>query len=854
MPTLYVVDGNSLLFRAFYATMHGAGPMATKDGTPTNAIFAFSRMLSTIVASLKEGDYLFVAFDADGDTFRKEELSSYKANRAPCPEELKPQFPISREFLASIGAFYYELHGYEADDLAGTVARWGEKAGLPVEVYTSDKDYLQLVSDKVEVNLLKVGMSQIQKVTPENIVALFGYTAAQTVDFKGLRGDMSDNLSGIPGIGEKTAVKLLAKYGTFENIVAHAGEIGGKTGEAIREHAEDGRLSYRLAEIKRDVELPFGLDDLLYRGYDLEKAASFARKYEMSTLMRSLPSTWGRKAESKAEILGKSDLSSLLSAKTLGVYPDLESELYHEAAILGLALSDGKRGIYLTHEDIEASKEELAAFFGNPEKEVLAYSYKELHYVFKRLGLPLLAAYEDLLSVAYLLSPDIAGAKDKAYMALGATYAFDKGERATSSLALAAAHFSYPENAKRLKEEGLYDLYAQAERPLARLLAEMEEEGLPLDEKTLLRHGEHFARKRDEAMAKVYEIAGHEFNVNSPKQVAEVLFLEKGLPDLKKGSTGVEVLSELAKSYELPSAILLYRKYAKLCSTYIDGLLPHLGPDGRIHTYFNQALTATGRLSSSDPNLQNIASKDEEGSLVKDAFFYDDGSLFLSLDYSQIELRVLASLSSCPSYIDTFLRGIDVHEETARKIFRVEAPTHLERQKAKAVNFAVIYGSTAYGLSQQIGCSMAEAQELVGSFYEHYPEVKNYLDGAVEFAKKHGYCSTLFGRRRYLPDLNSKLRPKAEAARRQALNAPVQGTAADIIKMAMLKCAALLKEGNYKTKMVLQIHDELIFKVPPEEKEAVLPLLREAMEKAVELKAPLKVAGGYGKTWKECKD
>ena len=549
--------------------------------------------------------------------------------------------------LTSMGVFYYELHGFEADDLAGTVASLGEKAGLKVDIYTSDKDYLQLVSPLVSVELMKVGLSNIVEVTPENIVSLFGYTATQTVDFKGLRGDASDNLSGIPGIGEKGAVKLLAKYGTFENIVAHAEEIGGKTGKAILEHQEEGRLSYRLAKIKRDVELPFGLDDLLYRGYDGEEASRIAAKYDLRTYVAHLPTSWRKE---KAEILPKTALSSILSKEKVGIYVDLGSELYHDAEILGMAFSDGEGAVYLSKEDIASDLEEIKAFFSS-QTRVYAYSVKELAYVHHRLGIDFLNPYEDLLSGAYLLSPDIAQKKEAAYASLSLPYHFDAEKREESSSSLAREALLFDNAISRLKEEGLFALYENVERPLALVLERMEEEGVPLKKEVLKKLGDAFAYSRDKAEEKVDQAAGGE-----------------------KVNLNFDVLKELAKSYPIAEDILIYRKYAKLVSTYVEGLLPHLAEDGKIHTYFNQALTATGRLSSSEPNLQNIASKDEEGSLVKEAFLYEDGSYFLSLDYSQIELRVLASMSGSKAYIETFERGIDVHEETARRIF--DACTH----------------------------------------------------------------------------------------------------------------------------------------------------------------------------------
>ncbi len=854
MSKAYVIDGNSLLFRAFYATYRGdpSQIMRSRDGTPTNAIFAFGRMIGSILGEVKEGDLFFVAFDADGDTFRKEELDSYKANRAPCPSELIPQFPISRELLTAVGAFHYELHGYEADDLAGTVATLSEKEGYEVEIYTSDKDYLQLVSPLIHVNLMKTGLKEVTKVTTENIVGLFGYRAEQTVDFKGLRGDASDNLKGIPGIGEKGAVKLLAKYGDFENIVAHADEIGGKAGAALKEHVEEGRLSYRLAKIKRDVPLPFGSGDLLYRGYRSDEVGVFAAKYDLTTFPMALPPSWGKTAVRDIEILHKTALKELLSAQELGLYLDFDDPSYHLSNPKGIALSDGAKSVYLKEAEITEAIPLLHLALASA-RHFITYSRKEAHYYFHRLGIEFSAPTDELLSAAYLLSPDIAGRKEAVFSLLSLPY--PKKEDGEKGALLAAASFlDFGKVVRRLKEEGIYALYEEVERPLSLILAEMEEEGVPLDEKLLVSIGAEFKKKRDDSAMKVLAYAKEPLNLNSPVQVATFLYEELGLPKVRGKTTSSDALLLLAKEHPVAADLLTYRKYEKLVSTYIDGLLPHLDGKGRVHTYFNQALTSTGRLSSSEPNLQNIAGRDEESSLVKEAFHYEDGSYFLSLDYSQIELRVLASIADCPAYIKTFESGLDVHEETARKIFRVEHPSHRERQKAKAVNFAVVYGSSKYGLSEQIGCSPAEADALITDFYAHYPEVKTYLDGAVAYAEKHGYCLTYFGRRRYLPDLHSPIHWKREAAHRQALNAPIQGTAADIIKKAMVKADALLREGGHKTRMILQIHDELLFKVPPEEIGVIEPLLKEAMETSASLKVPLLVAGGYGKSWKEAKE
>ena len=865
---LYVIDGNSLLFRAYYATSYGGSEtiMRTSGGIPTNAIFAFANMLGKILSSFQGGESLFVGFDSDSHTFRKEEYEDYKANRKPAPEDLVPQFPIARELLDALGIVHYEEHGVEADDLCGTVARLGSENGYTVDVYTSDKDYLQLVDDKTTVNLLKTGLSNMNPITPEEMLKQFGFAPRQIIDYKGLCGDSSDNLPGIKGIGAKGATELIKAYGGFEEIIeaAKSGLIKGKTAEKIKEGEKTGRLCYELATIKTDCPLPFDLPSLLYLGYEAKKTEEFARKYELKTFSSRLPSSLKRGGEEMA-LPPLSKIASLqgkeLGSK-IGLAFDLAGPNYHEEEIYGFALSNGKDAYYIELEDAKKDGAFLSLLSNEAIKKNV-YDAKEAIIIAKRLGCCLKGICFDLHLACYLLNSSEASTPEKCLATLGGK--LQEGESDLFALgdpkrcaSLASLLFLLEGKAnKNLQNLGESALYEDIEFPLAFILEEMESEGFPCKKEVLLAMGKEYKEKLQEEEKQVITLAGHPFNVASPKQVAEVLYLELGLSHDKAMSTSAEKLSELALTSPICAHILAYRKYAKLLGTYIDGLLPHIKEDGKIHTCFNQTLTATGRLSSSNPNLQNIAARDEEGKAVRKAFYYDDGSYLLSLDYHQIELRILAELSSCSLYKEVFANGRDVHEETARRLFQVrdgeKVPSDL-RRRAKAINFAIIYGTTPFGLAEQIGCSPKEASQVIDNFYLTYPEIKDYLDKTIETAQKKGCVETLLGRKRYLPELTDPSYMKREAAKRAALNAPVQGTAADLIKKAMLEVSSFLKKGGYKTKMVLQIHDELIFNGPKEELEELEGKLAALMSNALPLSVPLSVEGKIGRSWYELKE
>ena len=868
---MLVIDGNSLLFRAFYATYYGdpSSIMRTSAGIPSNAIFAFSNMLAKLLNSLEEGGSLFLAFDTDSQTFRKEEFASYKANRKPAPEELCAQFGPARELVKALGIPFHEQHGIEADDLAGTVSRLAENAGYRVDVYTSDKDYLQLVTDRVTVHLLKKGLSDLEEVTPSSMVEHYGFSPRQIIDYKGLRGDSSDNLPGIPGIGEKTATKLIQTYGSFDAIIdaAKAGTIKGKLGENIVKNEEIGRLCHSLATMKLDCALPFGLDDLVYRGYDAGKVSHFASEFELKTLLSRLPKRFRYAGDAGQVVLPPLQkirtLEGIALPAKVGLSLDLEENVYNEAEVQGIGIATKEARYYLDRDALR-SDAALKRMLEDPTIEKTVYDGKKIRVGLSRLGIDFQGITFDLLLAGYLLDSSLTGNASILFSSFGVSLPEKEGgllAEGNPEETSAEAFYAYvleKEARNKLETCGATSLLSDLEIPLSIILADMEIEGFPLDPDELSRIGAGFRAKRDALESEIFAMAGHPFNIASPKQVASVLYDELGLKGPKNRSTSVEELRFLSSSHPLVGKILEYRKYAKLVGTYIDGLLPHRQKDGKIHTCFNQAQTTTGRLSSSNPNLQNISTRDEESKEIRKAFHYADPSKkILSLDYSQIELRVLASLSHCQSYIDVFRSGRDVHSETARKIFGVpegEEVPHELRRKAKAINFAIIYGTTAFGLAEQMGGTPQEASKVIASFYAAYPEIGDYLSATLEEGEKKGYVTTMLGRRRYLPELKDANYVKREAAKRAALNAPVQGSAADLIKMAMIRVDRVLKDGHFKSKMVLQIHDELLFCLEKDEEERLVPLLRSAMENAVPLSVPLTVEGESGDSWFDAKD
>ena len=866
MSKLIIIDGNSLLFRAYYATAYpGAEIMRNQEGIPTNAIFAFSNMMNKIIGGLKKGEGIIVAFDAAKHNFRHDALSTYKANRKPAPTELVEQFPIARDFLKCFGIFQFEEEGFEGDDIAGTIAKKAEAEGKEVVIYTSDRDFLQLVSDKITVNIIRKGLSDVVAMTPEKVKEDYGFEPLQIIDYKGLRGDTSDNLPGIPGIGEKTAVKLIQEYGSFDNIIAHVDEIKGKMGEAIKENQEMGKISRDLAIIKTDIDLPFGVDDAIYEGYLFKQISEFCQKYGLKQLMNKLDSKWKKEdIGSKVEYEIVDSLKGLVSEEEIGIALDFENiDDYYRSDILGLAISTKNKNYYLEFEN--ASKDEATLeILKNPNIKKYCYDFKAIRVALSNFNVDINGLCFDLLIASYLLDSSLKNSVETIFNFYGVDISSEKGD----DLSLFAsndplktcmvAHYSLSLAAKvrsELVKVTALDLYHNLEIPLITTLADMEIEGFPLDVKVLDEVGASYRIKVEELEKEIYELAGEKFNILSPKQIGDILYTKLGLPSNNKSSTSVEHLKEIADKHPIVSKILEYRKYYKLVSTYVDGLKPHVCKDGKIHASFNQALTQTGRLSSSNPNLQNISIRDEEGKNIRKAFHYPNNEYqILSLDYSQIELRILAHLSNCPALKSVFESDEDIHTATAKKVFHLQGePTSLQRRKAKAVNFGIIYGISDWGLAEQLEIPVYEAKSIISSFYEAFPEVSTFFKDIVDNALKNGYVSTMHGRRRYLRELHDSNYQVREFAKRAAMNAPIQGSAADLIKIAMIEVDKALKEHHLKTKMVLQIHDELIFKVPEDEKEIVYQLVMDKMVHALDLSVPLAVDGGFGDTWYDAK-
>ena len=867
MKKLVIVDGNSLLFRAYYATSFTGTIMRRKDGFPTNAIFGFTNMMNKIISTLKDGDLLFVSFDTGKKTFRHKEMETYKAQRKPIDEDLKLQLPVARDLLKAMGVFYYELEGYEGDDLAGTVAKIGSNANLEVDVYTSDKDYLQLINDNISIYMITKGIKEIKIMNKESLFNDMGLTPDQIRDYKGLMGDPSDNIKGIPGVGEKTAIKLLQQYSSLEGIIEAMKNEKSKLAQKILDNQDLGKFCKHIATIDTDVPLPFTLDDLEYSGYDFNELSSFYTKEEFYSLLKKL------KPNSKKRNINKSTEKSIKFEKILiSSFKDLPNNIstfvldynqtnYHHANINNVIFADDKN-VYIYDYSLAKKDKDFINFITNENIKKATFDSKAMYVLLNKDHIQLNGITFDLLLASYLLDSSLANDP------ITVCAYFGKNILSNDQLTLfddnsSTCNLTYVINSikdeviESLKEIDCYDLYNNIELKLAIVLAKMEIEGFPLNKEALNIINEKYKIILNELTEKIDELAGVKINLSSPKQVADLLFNKLMLPSNKKQSTSIEILNNIKHLHPIVPLLIEYRKYSKLISTYTSGLSDYIFPDGKIHALFNQALTTTGRLSSSEPNLQNISVRDEEGKLIRKAFFYDEDDLsLLSLDYSQIELRLLSHMANVSLLIKAFNEGKDVHEQTAREIFNIpndeEVPSSL-RRKAKTVNFGIVYGISDWGLAEQLSCPIQEAKTIINNFYLVYPEIKTYFDNVIEFANKNNYVTTLFKRRRYILELNSDNYQTREFGKRAAQNAPIQGTAADLIKMAMIKIDEEITKQQLKSKLILQIHDELIFKIYPEEKEIMYNLVKSTMENIYPLKVKLEVDGSCAKTWYDCK-
>ena len=868
MNKIIIIDGNSLLFRAFYAT-YGIDPnkiMHNHNGVPTNAIFAFSNMISNLLKEIKEGDGILVAFDKGKETFRHKEYKDYKANRIKAPEELFIQMPIAREFLSTLNIKYYERDDLEADDIAGNIAKKAEKLGYKVDIYTSDKDYLQLISDNITIKLIKKGLKDIRDMTPLTFKNEWGFDPINIVDFKGLMGDPSDNLKGIPKVGEITAKKLIIQYGDLEHIIEGVKDLHTKLSESIIENQDQGKMCKHLALIKTDDELDIKVSDLIYKGYKLENVSKFIKEYDLNSLINKLPinlritSTTTNKI-SYQDIINTSNINF---TDKIGIYIDYENVNYHQAKLYGLFFTIDKENYYISYENLKKDQK-LLDILVNENIKKYSFDYKKVKYILENNNIHINGLFFDLLLASYLLDSNLSPYIENilSFYHIDVSYAvkdknslFDLDDK--TLINAITSYYSlnlYEEVITKLKELEQYELLNNIEIPLTLVLYEIEKEGFPVSKEDLLKLKDQYKEKIDALSKEIYSLANKEFNISSPRQVASILYDDLKLKGNSHNSTSSEYLKELINAHPIVSKILEHRKYSKQLTTYIDGIIPYIFNDSKIHATFNQAVTSTGRLSSSEPNLQNISVRDEESKQVRKAFHYsEDDLLILSFDYSQIELRILAHLSNSETLINAFNNDEDIHELTAKKVFKVNGELDPAlRRKAKAINFGIIYGISDWGLSEQLDIPLKDAKEIITNFYNEFPEIQNYLNSLVESASKKGYALTMFNRRRYIPEINSAIYQAREFAKRAAMNAPIQGSAADLIKIAMIKVNEMLKINHLEAKIINQIHDEVLLKVNKKEKDIVFKLVKETMENCVKLKVKLKVDGGYAKNWFDVK-
>ena len=865
MNKMYIIDGNSLLFRAYYATAYNKEQplMQTNDGIYTNAVFAFANMINRLLSSLNKGDYFFVGFDTGKKTFRHQEDETYKANRTKVPDELISQMPLARELLKSLNIFTFEKEGFEGDDVCGTMAKRAKEKGLEVYIYTSDRDFLQLVSPSITVNLIKKGLSDIAKMDTEGVINKYGFGPQYITDYKGLTGDKSDNIPGIPGIGEVTASKLINTYGTLENIILNANNIKGKLGENILKHQDVGLKSKHLAIIYDNVPLPFDVDDTLYQGYSYEFVQKFANRYELKQFLGRLPAKF-KISDSLLEIEPQivTTFKDVKLDNKIGLAIRKDNSNYHRAKIINLAITIREDTYIISRDDLIKDKY-LKEILENPTILKYGFDLKGMIVLLKRIGIDLKGLAFDIMLASYILDSSNYSDEENVFKFFGVDIKNNNqdnldlfNEDDNKELALISYHSLHLEGKikSELDKVASLKLYNDIEMPLINVLAKMEIEGVPLNREKLLEIGKLYQDKMFACQQHIYTLAKKEFNIDSPKQVAEVLYHDLKIESFnKKESTNIEALNAIKDLHPIVSEIINYRKYSKLCSTYIDGLINHLFDDKKLHSIYNQALTQTGRLSSVEPNLQNISVRDIESKMIRKAFYYENEYHFLSLDYSQIELRIVATLANSKSMQEVFNNHGDIHALTAKKIFHKEDISEDERRKAKTVNFGIIYGISEWGLAEQIGVPLSEAKEIIKSFYRAFPEINEYFNNIYQEAYRLGYVTNLYGRRRYIKELFDSSYQIREFAKRAAINAPIQGTAADIIKIAMIEVDKYLSKNNFRTKLIMQIHDELIFKLAIEEKDVVVSKIKEIMENILNDKIKLEVSLGEAKSWYEVK-
>lgn len=876
MKKILLIDGSSLIFRAFYAIKN----LTTKDGVFVNGVYGFLNMYYKAL-ELTNPTHVFVAFDKGSKTFRHTEYSDYKGTRDKAPNEITYQFGILKDLLSSMNVNYLELDEYEADDILGTIAKLAQKEGFEVDIFTGDRDYLQLVDDNIFVYLTKKGISEIKLMDNNAIFEDFGISPKQLIDVKALQGDSSDNIPGVKGVGEKTALKLIQEYGNLENLYENLGKLKGKLKENLENEKDKAYLSRYLGELYLNVPIDKNIEDFELKDVNLNKYIEKLENLEFKSIINKYFKDV-KKDNSKSinhiidsEVINFSEIfDKIKNDKSIAVkfFSDKEY-IYREKFYIGV-YSDYNKKSYICKEFNLKDFERLC----NSDIKIVGYDIKEELFFLLKNNFEV-NNYEDVMILEYLVDSnkgnyditkvseellhlEIIDLKERFGKGKNKKTFFDLDEdiivKYISQYVFAISEL-YSIFVQKVKENNLFSLYENVEKPLVKILADMEKTGVKVDKNKILELNEEYTKLADEYEQRVYELAGEVFNLNSPKQLGVILFDKMKLPVVKKTKTGystdVEVLEKLSEEHEIAEYILKYRSLNKLISTYLVGILDYIMEDDRVRTSYKQMITATGRLSSVDPNLQNIPVRTQEGKNIRKVFVADKNKVFIDADYSQIELRVLAHLSKDLVMIDSFKNDLDIHYKTASEVFGVpiKEVTDNQRRSAKAVNFGIVYGISDYGLSKDLNITRNEARQYIDGYLNTYPNIKNYMEEIVNIAKKDGYVTTILGRKRYIPEINSKNFNIRSFGERIALNTPIQGSAADIIKLAMIKVYERLKEEKVNAKLILQIHDELIIECDEKEKDIVKNILKESMENVYKLDLPLKVDVCEGRNWYESK-
>lgn len=849
MERAILIDGNNLLFRSYYATAYTGNLMKNSKGVPTNAVYGFVNMINKI---LKEENpkYILVAFDK-GKNFRHKMYDNYKAGRIETPHELLSQFPLAKEFLNYKGIKYLEIDNYEADDIIGTFAKMADiDKNYDATIISSDKDLLQLISFDVSVKLLK--QKDYIYYNEETFKRDFGFNPIHIIDLKALQGDKSDNIPGVKGIGEKTALTLIQKYSTIENLYDHIDEVKGKLQEKLIVDKDNAFFSKTLATIYRDINFDLNFEDLKLLEEDTNKLLSFYEELEFYSFIKNMDV----KKENKVLDIKLKNIKELDTSKEFSFYLELDGENYHTSNVIGMSIYDGEYSYYLNKEEIINNKDIFNC-------KTFSYDIKKSIVYLNKYGISIDYTFDTMLA-AYILELNVRD--DIAYLSNQDGYDIKFYEEIISKKKplsendiknniILKSKFIYETKEKYinlLKENNLYDLYFNIELPLANVLASMEISGVYFDSKKIDELKREIEIKLDKISSNIYNMAGIEFNISSPGQVSNVLFNRLGIEPIKKGrkstSTAHLVLTKLIGVHPIIEAIIEYRNLKKLYTTYLEPLKEYVMEDGKIHTIFKQNVTRTGRLSSVEPNLQNIPIRSEDGRKIRKAFIPSENSVIVSADYSQIELRILAHISGCENLIDAFNRKEDIHTIVASDIFGVspEAVTKNMRRTAKAVIFGIVYGISGYGLGDNLDISPKEAKKFIDKYLTLYPGVKKYMDNIVKIAYEQGYVRTLMNRKRTIDELKNTNYMIRQSGERIALNTPIQGSSADIIKKAMIDITESFEKNNIKSKMILQIHDELIFDVMKSELDSVLKIVTDVMENVYKLSVPLKIEINYG--------